>query len=569
MWRWVSFVWGCVVVLASGTLFAFNCYSDLLAARLSLTSTVLNVAVNMGFVGQYLLSFIAGMLSDRLGIRVAYAYGVTAMVLGYGGLYAQTRTVFSTSPVLVALWYLLIGIGGSGYYITTMNNVPKNFLPHARPLFFGVLVTCFGLCGALYTAVYKRYFMAARNLPGMVLVLFVSTAAAGLGALLTQRRLPPSPRDVRTGNVLGCASSCCPRRTRSNHFPGSSSSDVIVVDDAPPLLVSEAPAGVLSPPPSSPAPRPSSSSSDSVGISGEFNYEHSEDDAVPESRPLLSTAGTGTDSVHDSGFYDPSNSTGGSAAKGVADTRDVTGAALLREPRYVLLVLGAALSIGSAMDYINNTKLILASNHYSETTTLLFVALSSYSNAFGRFFFAIIAYFALLSTRPCMRLYCSHTIFLLAGSVFSLLGALLTVVAQGPLCLVAACIQPISYGCIFSVVPDYTQKKWGTKHFGFNFAIITASMSAVSMLTGFITGILYDHAHDMTGSSSSSSLSASSTLPGKLLCYGNKCFHTTFIILFCCALTGFLAFLTLYILEARETRKRLRLFRSSNTSINN
>lgn len=536
VWRWVSFVWGCVVVLASGTLFAFNCYSDLLAARLSLTSTVLNVAVNMGFVGQYLLSFIAGMLSDRLGIRVAYAYGVAAMVLGYGGLYAQTRTVFSTSPVLVALWYLLIGIGGSGYYITTMNNVPKNFLPHARPLFFGVLVTCFGLCGALYTAVYKRYFMAARNLPGMVLVLFVSTAAAGLGALLTQRRLPPSPRDVRTNNILGCAS-CC-----SSAHHGSSSSDVVVVDDAP-LLVSEAPAGVR-------------------------GDAHS-DDGAQECRPLLSTAGT--DSVHESGFYDPSISTPASSdsdAEKVAGTRDVTGAALLREPRYVLLVLGAALSIGSAMDYINNTKLILTSNHYDETTTLLFVALSSYSNAFGRFFFAVIAYFALLSTRPCMRLYCSHTIFLLAGSVFSLVGALLTVVAQGPLCLVAACIQPISYGCIFSVVPDYTQKKWGTKHFGFNFAIITASMSAVSMLTGFITGILYDHAHDPIPSSSSSS-ALSSIHPGKLLCYGDKCFHKTFIILFCCALTGFISFLTLYFLEARETRKRLRLFRSSNTSINN
>lgn len=558
MWRWVSFVWGCVVVLASGTLFAFNCYSDLLAARLSLTSTMLNVAVNMGFVGQYLLSFIAGMLSDRLGIRVAYAYGVAAMVLGYGGLYAQTRTVFSTSPVLVALWYLLIGIGGSGYYITTMNNVPKNFLPHARPLFFGVLVTCFGLCGALYTAVYKRYFMAARNLPGMVLVLFVSTAVAGLGALLTQRRLPPSPRDVRTNNVLGCSSSCCcccgGGGAHRRH-----GSDLVVVDDAP-LLVSEAPAGVL----------PSNSSSSTEGA---LTYDHGDDD-VPECRPLLSTAGT--DTVHDSGFYDPSNDSSRNGttdrdAEKEAGTRDVTGVALLREPRYVLLVLGAALSIGSAMDYINNTKLILASNHYDESTTLLFVALSSYSNAFGRFFFAVIAYFALLSARPCMRLYCSHTIFLLAGSVFSLLGALLTVVAQGPLCLVAACIQPISYGCIFSVVPDYTQKKWGTKHFGFNFAIITASMSAVSMLTGFVTGILYDHAHGTNSNSSASSsmFSSSSTPHGKLLCYGDKCFHTTFIILFCCALTGFLSFLTLYILEARETRKRLRLLKSSDTSINN
>ena len=133
VWRWVGFVWGCVVVLSSGTLFAFNCYSDVLAARLALTSTALNVAVNMGFVGQYLLSFIAGMLSDRVGVRAAYAYGTAAMALGYGGLYAQARTRFSAAPALVALWYLLVGIGGSGYYITTMNTVPRNFAPRAPP----------------------------------------------------------------------------------------------------------------------------------------------------------------------------------------------------------------------------------------------------------------------------------------------------------------------------------------------------------------------------------------------------------------------------------------------------
>lgn len=547
VWRWVGFVWGCVVVLSSGTLFAFNCYSDVLAARLALTSTALNVAVNMGFVGQYLLSFIAGMLSDRVGVRAAYAYGTAAMALGYGGLYAQARTRFSAAPALVALWYLLVGIGGSGYYITTMNTVPRNFAPRARPLVFGALVTCFGLCGALYTAVYQRHFLASRNLPGMVLTLFASTVAAGIGALLTQRRLPPGK--------------CCPSSSSSCCCCCSPTSTAVVTIDDAPLLVSE-----------------EALASETVPVSKTTATAISD-----EGRPLLSTVGS--DSVNESGFYDPSNITekditdGDSNSTGdrneketelLEGTKDVTGLGLLREPRYVLLVLGAALSIGSAMDYINNTKLILASNGYSERTTLLFVALSSYSNAGGRLLFALAAYRALLSVRPCMRLYGAHTAFLLAGAAVSLAGALLPVVAQGPLCLVAACVQPVSYGCIFSVVPDYTQKKWGARHFGFNFAIITASMSAVSMLTGFLTGTLYDHALGPAPASTStdSSSSASSALPGKLLCLGSKCFHTTFIILFCCALAGFSSFLTLYVLEARETRKRLRTLPSSRSSIN-
>jgi len=454
--------------MASGTLFAFNCYSDVLSERLSLTSTELNVAVNMGFVGQYILSLIPGMISDRLGIRYAYLYGVIAMICGYGGLFAQVKSLFSKSAYLVYLWYLLVGIGGGGYYITTMNNVPKNFLPKARPLYFGFLVTCFGICGAIFTAIYKAYFKENRDVVGMILVLFISTSVIGLGTLFTQRKLPPSKDDTKTSNYFGCGAvmkgdNCVGRRrARRQRRNGS----YVFIDDAP---------------------NPIDDEDDDMLHDG---AERKEDQNLLEATGNISVVsytttvedvdeGSDEDGDDDSEDFHSEMSKQRLAAVTVPDERDVTGLALLREPRYVLLIIGSGMVIGSAMDYMNNTKLILTSNHYNEDTTLLFVALSSYSNAGGRFVFAIIAFLTLLSVNKCMLLFFSHTFFLLLGSIFSLIASTLTVIGQGTFTLVAACIHPISYGCIFSVIPDYIQKKWGAKSFAFNLAFIPVATSSV------------------------------------------------------------------------------------------
>jgi len=61
---------------------------------------------------------------------------------------------------------------------------------------------------------------------------------------------------------------------------------------------------------------------------------------------------------------------------------------------------------------------------------------------------------------------------------------------------------------------------------------------------------------------------SSSSSKVTMLCYGDNCFSTTFIILFCCSLVGFVSYAAVYILQIAATKKRISTAERENERIN-
>ena len=453
-WLWfrrgAALVWGCVLTLSAGQLSAFSSYAGALGAALGADLAALNAAVNTGFVGHLLLGCVSGFYADRLGAVAALAHGLgtgTAGALGVWALAAWPPRALrpAATAALLCACFFLVGRGCASFYFAATSVVPHCFPARARPVVFGLLVTCFGFSGAAYTLLYQRFLARGAPLPAFFLALALVTAAVGLGAF---------------------------------------------------ALVAPAPT------------------------------VHS----VP------------TDEKKDSGSKEDQE-----------EERDITGMALLREPTYVLTWLGAGLLMGAAMTFIANTRLVLLANGCRAARATSFVAYASYVNGLGRVVLAVASYFALEARTPAVRVaLCQPFFFFVAGVLAVAAGALGA--AQGAGVLAAALLFPLANAAVLAVLLSYIQRSFGSRHFGFNFALMPALSCVVSMGLGTITGRLYDReaaAQGSTSLSSSESMGSSGSTATEVTCVGHRCFGTALDII--CGVVGLacVAFTTVWVLEMR------------------
>lgn len=242
------------------------------------------------------------------------------------------------------------------------------------------------------------------------------------------------------------------------------------------------------------------------------------------------------------------------------EERDVTGFALLREPTYVLTWLGAGLLMGAVMTVIANTRLVLLANGYSAALATAFVAYASYANGLGRVVLAVASYFALEARRPAVRVVlCQPFFFFVAGVLAAAAGVLGAV--QGAGVLAAALLCPLANAAVLAVLLSYIQRSFGSRHFGFNFALMPALSCVVSMALGTLTGRLYDRETAAQASASlSSSESSDSSAATEVTCVGRRCFGTALYIIGSVVGLAAVAFTAVWVLEMRtqlhKERKR-------------
>lgn len=190
-WLWfrrgAALAWGCVLTLSAGQLSAFSSYAGALGAALGADLAALNAAVNTGFVGHLLLGCVSGFYADRLGAVAALAHGLgtgTAGALGVWALAAWPPRALrpAATAALLCACFFLVGRGCASFYFAATSVVPRCFPARARPVVFGLLVTCFGFSGAAFTLLYQRFLARGAPLPAFFFALALVTAAVGLGA---------------------------------------------------------------------------------------------------------------------------------------------------------------------------------------------------------------------------------------------------------------------------------------------------------------------------------------------------------------------------------------------------
>eukprot|EP00743_Colponemidia_sp_Colp-15_P004393 GILK01004738.1.p1 GENE.GILK01004738.1~~GILK01004738.1.p1 ORF type:complete len:480 (+),score=62.30 GILK01004738.1:64-1440(+) len=188
--RYSTFLVSIAQCLCAGTLYGWGAYNKVIKDDIMFYSgSEINLINSMALVGQY-MGFIPGFINDRWGPNVGTLYATTLCSLGYLLVYLQLSTKFVESSAMMCFFYLLIGQGSVSLYLPAIMANVRNFPSSVRGVIVGIVVSGFGLSGALFSAVYKSYYQPTKDVPTFLLMLAIVIAAVGVLGALCIRLLP-------------------------------------------------------------------------------------------------------------------------------------------------------------------------------------------------------------------------------------------------------------------------------------------------------------------------------------------------------------------------------------------
>ncbi|KAF9349587.1 hypothetical protein BGX26_012128 [Mortierella sp. AD094] len=161
----LSFICGCLNMLASGSLYVYALYATSFTGHLGYSQTQTSTIAVIGDIGLYGIGPVSGLLADRLGPRATSLIAGCLLALGYGllsagyanGLDNIAHNKPPTHFLLMALYLSLAGMGSSASYMAAFTSLAKNFI-HARGIALGIPVSFFGLSAAALTLVAQTFF---------------------------------------------------------------------------------------------------------------------------------------------------------------------------------------------------------------------------------------------------------------------------------------------------------------------------------------------------------------------------------------------------------------------------
>ncbi|KAG0010008.1 hypothetical protein BGZ80_001864, partial [Entomortierella chlamydospora] len=161
----LSFICGCLNMLASGSLYVYALYATSFTGHLGYSQTQTSTIAVVGDMGLYGIGPVSGLLADRLGPRATSLIAGCLLALGYGllsagyasGLDSIAQNKPPTHFLLMALYLALAGMGSSASYMAAFTSLAKNFI-RARGIALGIPVSFFGLSAAALTLVAQTFF---------------------------------------------------------------------------------------------------------------------------------------------------------------------------------------------------------------------------------------------------------------------------------------------------------------------------------------------------------------------------------------------------------------------------
>ncbi|KAF9442283.1 MFS general substrate transporter [Macrolepiota fuliginosa MF-IS2] len=493
-----------LVSISSGT--NYVTWAPQLGSRLHINHTQLNIVGLAANVGVYSSGPIWGRIVDRKGPRVPLIAAFFLLLTGYSciklffdaGLPEGVTTMATLNFGLLVLCSYMTGAGGNAGFTGSVNSTAKSFPDKARATATGFVIGGFGLSAFIFSTV--AHVMYAGNTSAFLQLLAIGTALPMILGCFLVRPIPLA-LEMLPGIERGLGT----------NIDASTSTSALIDDSHTRLLESDGSDVELD---------------DSDDASHQYTHEH------PRSRSL---------SVASSAFVRTHGQLDG-------DIPNIFGAELWRSGDFWLLFTILSILSGTGLMYINNvgamSQTLYAKNqsNYDEIEAARWqatqVSTISIMNFLGRILIGIISDTA----KNTFRLPRSYCLILVSIGVF------LSQVTAAHIDEIsnlwsASAILGLSYGSVFSLLPQVCIEWFGLPHFSENWGYL----SMAPMVAGNVFMVFFGRnldAHESKSHSQELTTRAAEKLPAKdetpLCLEGKECYvaalHLTTAMTFACIL---------------------------------
>ncbi|EGG14083.1 hypothetical protein DFA_11846 [Cavenderia fasciculata] len=185
--RYVSLIWGSLVILISGTLYGFSVVSNEVKHKLGYSQTEINQAISLGDVGIY-VGVTVGYLYDRTGPFYTCLIATGFYLLGYFGCYGVVQGALPSHPLLLSFFLFIVGQGSHASFTAAVVSNVYNFPLRHHGKISGLLVGFFAISSGIFSGIYKGTFKKHQDVDGYFMFLALLLASVSLvGAFLVRK----------------------------------------------------------------------------------------------------------------------------------------------------------------------------------------------------------------------------------------------------------------------------------------------------------------------------------------------------------------------------------------------
>ncbi|KAK5580078.1 hypothetical protein RB653_000091 [Dictyostelium firmibasis] len=548
--RTISFVWGVLTILISGTLYGFSVISNEVRDRLDYSQTDIGLAISLGDVGIY-IGLTVGYFFDLFGPFYTSLLATVLYVIGYLGVWAILKGAILNNVYLLSFFLFLVGQASHATFTSAIVPNVHNYTIKHRGKIGGVLVGMFALSSGVFGIIYKSTFKKHNNVEGYLLFLAILLSSVALISAFIVRvvkvegveepeleddsdeenkdeKLKNSQFNQSSEDLTINGSTSITNTNNNNNNSGDSGID---------------------------EENGTSSGSGSVNKSGSDLNSSSDSHAIHDDismqkkggklKTLLNNITNNNKNILNSSSYkllnkiedfDEVAATGADSEvernpNYLDGRRDISGLKLLKQWEFWLMWVIYFFAAGTSLMYLNNIAVMAQALDKPSSMHSDLVIIFACSNLTGRVGNGLLSD---IISKKYSRFWC----VVLSSLILSLTHLVIAFDLE-TLFYPATIITGIGYGGMVSIMVSLTSLRFGPRRFGINFGFLAISSASASLIFNTLSSKIYDDLSEH----------------GKK-CRGTHCFRTSFILSFVFNLACiFVGMFVIYKLRRNQLRK--------------
>ncbi|KAM9957681.1 hypothetical protein ACTFIW_012650 [Dictyostelium discoideum] len=521
--RTISFVWGVLTILISGTLYGFSVISNEVRDRLDYSQTDIGLAISLGDVGIY-IGLTVGYFFDLFGPFYTSLLATVLYIIGYMGVWGILKGTIINNVYLLSFFLFLVGQASHATFTASIVPNVHNYTIKHRGKIGGVLVGMFALSSGIFGIIYKSTFKKNNDVEGYLLFLAILLSSVAFISAFIVRVVkvdgveePEIQSDSDDADQLD--NSIDKKEQKLSDQFNQSTEDLTISGNS---ITNGGNIGIDEENGTSSSSGGSGSSSDNNKGSGDLN---SSDVNVQKKggklKTLINNITNNNNNSLDSSSYKLLNKIEDFdevAAIGadldvernpnyLDGRRDISGLKLLKQWEFWLMWIIYFFAAGTSLMFLNNIAVMAQAFNRPSSIHSDLVIIFACSNLAGRAGNGLLSDFI---SKKYSRFWC----VVLSSLILSLTHLVISFELD-VLFYPATIITGIGYGGMVSIMVSLTSLRFGPRRFGINFGFLAISSASASLAFSTFSSKIYD----------------SLSVDGEK-CHGTHCFRTCFILSF-------------------------------------